>query len=58
MNFPKGILAALAVVILACVGLGSWQLLSNRSVPAASAGEATFAGSEVCAGCHQTEGKL
>ena len=58
MNFPKGILAALAVVILACVGLGSWQLLSNRSVPAASAGEATFAGSKVCAGCHQTEGKL
>ncbi|MGB8679845.1 MAG: hypothetical protein WCD59_19410, partial [Pseudolabrys sp.] len=55
----KSILSALAVVILfAGAGVVSWQLLSNRSGAPASAGEATFAGSEVCAGCHQVENKL
>ena len=59
MNSRKAVLAALAaLIILVCIALGSWQLLSNRSRSAASAGEAIFAGSEVCAGCHQTEGRL
>ena len=58
MNFRKAILAALAVVILACIGVGARQLLFNRAESNASAGEPTFAGSEVCASCHQAEGKL
>jgi len=58
MNFRKAILAALAVIILACIGVGARQLLFNRAESNASAGEPTFAGSEVCASCHQAEGKL
>ena len=59
MNSRKAVLAGLAaLIILVCIALGSWQLLSNRSRSVASAGETTFAGSEVCAGCHQTEGRL
>ena len=59
MNSRKAALAALAaLIILACIGLGSWQLLSNRSGSTASAVDATFTGSEGCTGCHQTEAKL
>jgi len=58
MNSRKVILAALAVVILVCIGIGARQLLSARAGSTASADETTFAGSEVCASCHQTEGKL
>jgi predicted CXXCH cytochrome family protein len=58
MNSIKAILAALAVVILVCIGIGARQLLSARAGSTPSAGETTFAGSEVCASCHQTEGKL
>src|SRR5215472_7052809 len=58
MNSIKAILAALAVLILVCIGIGARQLLSARTGSTPSAGETTFAGSEVCASCHQTEDKL
>src|SRR5215813_10141464 len=58
MNSIKVILAALALVILVCIGIGARQLLSARAGSTPSAGETTFAGSEVCASCHQTEDKL
>jgi hypothetical protein len=48
----KAIVAASGAILFACIGAVSWQLLSNRTGVATSPSEATFAGSDVCAGCH------
>jgi predicted CXXCH cytochrome family protein len=52
------LIATAAAVLLICVGVISWQLLSGRFDQAESPRAATFTGSETCAGCHQTEAKL
>jgi predicted CXXCH cytochrome family protein len=50
--------ATAAIALLISLGAISWRLLYVRSDEAASARAATFAGSESCAGCHQSEAKL
>jgi predicted CXXCH cytochrome family protein len=50
--------ATAAVALLIFFGGICWQLLSGQIAKAASDNAATFAGSETCAGCHQSEAKL
>ena len=50
------IVASLATALVVAFGLGYWLL--DRSAAGTSVSAATFAGSETCAGCHQTEADL
>src|SRR5215510_14234857 len=52
------VLATAVVALLVCVGGMSWQLATGQIALAESVDTATFAGSESCAGCHQSEAKL
>jgi predicted CXXCH cytochrome family protein len=52
------VISTATVALLMCLGGMYWQLLSGQIVHAASDNTATFAGSEACAGCHQSEAKL
>jgi predicted CXXCH cytochrome family protein len=52
------VVATAAIALLICLGGTSWQLATGQIARAASTDAATFAGSEACAGCHQSEAKL
>jgi predicted CXXCH cytochrome family protein len=52
------VVATAAIAVLISLGGMSWQLATGQIALAASTGAATFAGSEACAGCHQSEAKL
>src|SRR5262245_7729628 len=50
--------ATAAVVLLICLGGTSWQLATGQIALVETVNTATFAGSESCAGCHQSQAKL
>jgi tetratricopeptide (TPR) repeat protein len=52
------VVATVAIALLTGLGGVSWQLATGQIALAAPTDAATFAGSEACAGCHQSEAKL
>src|SRR4029453_11018713 len=52
------VVATVAIALLIGLGGISWQLATGQIALAAPTDAATFAGSEACAGCHQSEAKL
>jgi predicted CXXCH cytochrome family protein len=52
------VIASTVVALFICFAGICWQLLSYQIAQAASDATSRFAGSEACAGCHQSEAKL